>query len=114
MMSRNGSRALCILIFESLLNCLCGVAAIWIRFGPEAREVLTAGHGWLKVALSVAVVQGSFYIFDLYDFRRIRQRVTLYIRICQAMGLASIALAVIFYVFPQLILGRGVFLLGLG
>jgi sugar transferase (PEP-CTERM system associated) len=113
MISRNGSRAFCILICESLLNCLCGVVAIWIRFGSEAHEILTNGHGWLKVALSVVVVQGSFYIFDLYDFQLIRHRVTLYIRISQAMGLASIALAAIFYVFPRMLLGRGVFLLGL-
>src|SRR6185295_4850949 len=110
MMSRDRSRTLCILLFESVLTCLCCVAAIWIRFGAEAINVLSSFQGWMRIALSMVIVQSSFYIFDLYDFRLIRRRSTLYIRICQALGLASIALAVVFYVFPQMTIGRGVFL----
>ena len=110
MMSRDRSRALCILLFESVLTCLCCIAAIWIRFGSEGRLVLSDWHEWLKILLSMVVVQSSFYIFDLYEFRLIRRRSTLYIRICQALGLASIALAVVFYAFPQTTVGRGVFL----
>ncbi len=113
MMSKNGSRSLALLIFESGLTCLCGIAALYIRFNSEALEVLTTGYGWLKILLLMVVVQGSFYISDLYDFRMIRNRTTLYLRIFQAIGMAAIALAVIFYALPQLMLGRGVFLVSL-
>lgn len=112
-MSRDRSRLLCLLFFEGTITCLCCVAAIWIRFGDEANVVLsTAGH-WVKVLLLIGVVQSSFYIFDLYDLQRIRQRTALYVRVCQALGLAAIALAVLFYSVPDLMLGRGVFLLSL-
>lgn len=113
MMSRNRSRALCILVFESLLTCLSAVVAVYIRFGSEADALLVSFRGWLKILLSMAVVQGAFYLFDLYDFRMIRQRGTLYIRLFQAMGLASVILAVVFYVIPEMMLGRGVFLVSL-
>src|SRR5215216_6642548 len=113
MMSRNRSRAFCILLFESLLTCLCGVAAIYIRFGSEARDTLLGQRAWLKVLLLMVVVQGAFYLFDLYDFSMIRKRGTLYIRLFQAMGLASILLAVTFYALPGMMLGRGVFLVSL-
>ncbi len=113
MKSRNRSRALCILLFESLLTYLCGLGAIYIRFASEARDALVGERGWLKVILLMVIVQGSFYVFDLYDFRLIRRRITLYIRIFQAIGLASIALAVVFYCVPQVMLGRGVFLVSL-
>jgi sugar transferase (PEP-CTERM system associated) len=113
MMSKNGSRSLALLIFESFLTCLCGIAAIYIRFNSEAGDVLTGGRGWLKVLLLMLVVQGSFYISDLYDFRMIRNRTTLSLRILQAIGLAAIFLAVIFYSLPNLMLGRGVFLVSL-
>ena len=73
-MSRDRSRALCILLFESVLTCLCCVAAIWIRFGSEAINVLSSFQGWSRIALSMVIVQSSFYIFDLYDFRLIRRR----------------------------------------
>ena len=112
-MSRNVSRALCILLFESILTCFCCMAAVWIRFGSEAEEMLTSGPGLLKVFVLMIVLQGSFYILDLYDFQAIRRRSTLYIRICQAMGLAAITLAMLFYVLPDLTMGRGVFLISL-
>jgi sugar transferase (PEP-CTERM system associated) len=113
MMSSTRSRAIIILLFESLLTCLCGAAAIWIRFGAESSLMLRSGIIWLKVGLLMLVIQGAFYVFDLYDFRRIRQRATLYVRIFQATGLAAIMLAVVFYAVPKLMLGRGVFLLSL-
>src|SRR6185503_13586492 len=113
MMSRNRSRALCILLFESLLTCLCGAAAIWIRFGSEASELLSSALIWAKIIALLLVMQGAFYIFGLYDFSTIRQRATLYMRLFQATGFASIALAVVFYLFPRLMLGRGVFLVSL-
>jgi len=111
MMSRDRSRTLCILFFEGILTCLCAVTAIWIRFGSDASLVLTNPRHWLKILLTMTVVQGSFYIFDLYDLRLLRNRATLYLRICQALGVAAIAMAVIFYAVPEMILGRGVFLL---
>jgi sugar transferase (PEP-CTERM system associated) len=113
MMSSTRSRAIIILLFESLLTCLCGATAIWLRFGTESAAMLRSSAIWLKVGLLMLVVQGAFYIFDLYDFRRIRQRTTLYVRIFQAIGLAAIVLAVIFYAVPQMMLGRGVVLVSL-
>jgi sugar transferase (PEP-CTERM system associated) len=112
-MSSTRSRAIIILLFESLLTCLCGATAIWLRFGAESAAMLRGVSIWLKVGLLMLVVQGAFYIFDLYDFRRIRQSAALYMRIFQAVGLAAIALAVIFYALPQMMLGRGVFLVSL-
>ncbi len=112
-MSKNGSRSFALLIFESLLTCLCGIAAIYIRFGIDAIGVVFDERGWLKILLLMIVVQGSFYISDLYDFRMIRIRTVLYLRIFQSIGLASIVLAIIFYALPQLMLGRGVFVVSL-
>src|SRR5690349_7936017 len=113
MISSTRSRAIIILLFESLLTCLCGAMAIWLRFGAESAAMLRGVSIWFKVGLLMLVVQGAFYIFDLYDFRRIRQSAALYMRIFQAVGLAAIALAAIFYALPQLMLGRGVFLVSL-
>jgi sugar transferase (PEP-CTERM system associated) len=59
------------------------------------------------------VVQGSFYIFDLYNFKMIRQRASLFMRIFQALAMACFMLALIFYALPQMTLGRGVFALSL-
>lgn len=99
-----------------MLTCLCGVAAIFIRFNEyrgEAFQVLMDERGWLKTLLLMLVVQGAFYLFDLYDLGMIRKRVVLYVRICQALGLAAFALAALFYALPEVMLGRGVLLISL-
>ncbi len=111
MPSRNRSRVLALVLFEGALTYLCGVAALYVRYPVDATSVLTGGGGWARILVPMAVVQGAFYLFDLYDFRLIRHRFTLILRIVQAIGLASILLSVVFFVVPTLLLGRGVFLL---
>jgi sugar transferase (PEP-CTERM system associated) len=102
-----------LLIFEGTLVYLCGVVAIYIRFGVETLDVLSAGRGWLKMLLVTALVLASFYLFDLYDFRRIRSLAVLLLRLSQALGIGGMALALAFYAWPQMRMGRGVFLLSL-
>ena len=113
MLSRDHSRTLCLLIFESTLTFMCGILAVYIRFASEAQEVLVSGKGLLKILLMIVVAQACFFLFDLYEFREVRKRGAIYIRTLQALGLTSIILAAIFYAFPQMILGRGVFLISL-
>src|SRR5260370_26876318 len=97
MLSRNASRALCLLGPETALTCGCGIAAIYIRFHRDAHGILFKQHGWLKVLVMAIIVQGAFYLFDLYDLNRIRKRPMLLLAILQAVGLASIGMAVVFY-----------------
>src|SRR5215475_5666054 len=113
MMSKNLTRPLTLLIFEGSLVYLCGVVAIYIRFGVEASEALGVQRGWQKTLLATALILASFYLFDLYDFRLIRRRAVLLLRLAQALGIGGIALALIFYAWPQMMLGRGVFLLAM-
>src|SRR5262245_30448230 len=112
-MSNNLTRPLALLIFEGMLIYMCGVAAIYLRFGVEASAVLGDQRGWQKTLLVTSLIIASFYLFDLYDFRLIRRGAVLLLRLAQALGIGGIALALIFYVWPQMMLGRGVFLLGM-
>src|SRR5215510_6003702 len=113
MMSKNLTRPLALLIFEGTLVYLCGVIAIYIRFGAEAPDALGPELGWLKTLLATILVLASFYFFDLYDFHRIRSRAVLLLRLSQALGIGGMALALMFYVWPEMRLGRSVFLLSL-
>lgn len=113
MASKNFTRTLTLLIFEGTLVYVCGLIAIYIRFGSDTAELLGAGHGWLKTLLVTVLVLAAFYFFDLYDFRRIRLRAVLLLRISQALGIGAMALALVFYAWPQIRLGRSVILLSL-
>ncbi|HEY6401501.1 MAG TPA: TIGR03013 family XrtA/PEP-CTERM system glycosyltransferase [Blastocatellia bacterium] len=113
MISKNSTRPLAMLIFEAALIYSCGVLAIYIRYGAETPDALGAERGWLKTLLTTAFILGAFYLFDLYDFRRIQSRNALLLRLSQALGAGGLALALMSYFWLQMRLGRGVLALSL-
>jgi sugar transferase (PEP-CTERM system associated) len=62
-----------------------------------------------KALLVAAVMQLWLYFSDLYDFRVIGDRRELFVRSLHALGATSLTLAAIYYWFPDVIVGRGVF-----
>jgi sugar transferase (PEP-CTERM system associated) len=82
--------------------------AIAIRFG----EAFPAYEGALAkgVVFVIALLVG-FYYNDLYAGRAPRGVTVLALRVIQGFVAAGVLLAVIYYAFPDLELGRGVFLL---
>lgn len=90
------------------------MGAVYLRVGVDgAYFELVERQGFLKSALATAFCLTAFYLFDLYDFIVMHDRRELVLRLVQALGLAWIALALAFYGFPQLMLGRGISLIAL-
>jgi sugar transferase (PEP-CTERM system associated) len=90
------------------------MCAVYLRFGSEdANYELVERYGFLKAGFATAFCLTAFYLFDLYDFVVMHDRRELVLRLIQALGLAWMALALMFYLFPQLMIGRGVALLTL-
>jgi sugar transferase (PEP-CTERM system associated) len=80
-----------------------------VRLGAvDAEETLLQRNGFYKAALATVFCLASFYLFDLYDFVVIHDRRELVLRLTQALGLAWVALALMFYAVPQVMIGRGV------
>lgn len=63
----------------------------------------------LRMMLVVLSVQVSFYYFDLYDSKGFREKKKMGVLLLGALAVSSIVLAVIYYMFPPLAVGRGVF-----
>ena len=75
---------------------------------PES--ALTADH-LLKALIIALLCQMCLYYAELYDFRVLRDRRELVVRLLQALGSASLILAAVYFWFPSLIIGRGVFVI---
>jgi sugar transferase (PEP-CTERM system associated) len=90
------------------------LAAMTIRFGGDVQFLLNEGSEWVRIATVVLITQLSFYYHDLYELPVLNSRRELFIRLFQALGIASIGLALIYYLHPSLILGRGIFVLFVG
>lgn len=112
--SRLKARTILLLLVEAMLLFGGLVIAVYVRMGAgDAEDALISRHGFYKAALATLFCLTSFYLFDLYDFVVMRDRRELVLRMLQALGLAWIALALMFYVLPQVMIGRGVTLISL-
>jgi sugar transferase (PEP-CTERM system associated) len=112
--SRFNSRTLALLLIEALLLFGGMVIAAYLRMGTaEAERQLTETHGFYKIGLATVFFLAAFYLYDLYDFVVMHDRRELVLRMIQALGLAWVALAILFYAVPQLMIGRGVSVISL-
>jgi sugar transferase (PEP-CTERM system associated) len=87
------------------------MAAAWIRLGPEARDVMLEEWGLFKALAITVTCQFCFYYSDLYDLRVVGDHRELFVRTVRALGVTSLILALVYYWFPALVLGRGVFMI---
>ena len=61
----------------------------------------------LKILLTTLVCQICLYYGDLYDMSTSKSSVELCIRLLQALGVAAVFLAVIYFIFPATVLNTG-------
>jgi sugar transferase (PEP-CTERM system associated) len=111
---RFNARMVLLLLAEAMLLFGGVIVAVYVRLGAvDAEDALIERNGFYKAALATVFCLASFYLFDLYDFVVMHDRRELVLRLLQALGLAWVALALIFYALPQVMIGRGVSLISL-
>jgi len=86
-------------------------AGSYVRLGSDTWWQLQNENGLWKALLIVAVVQLSLYYADLYDLRGVASVRDLTTRLIEALGATSLILAGIYFLSPDWIVGRGVFLI---
>ena len=103
-----------LLLAEAALVFAAIISAVYLRIGwDDAPFELIVRHGYLKAGFATVFCLAAFYLFDLYDFIVMQDRRELVLRLAQALGLAWVALALAFYLYPRLMLGRGISLISL-
>jgi sugar transferase (PEP-CTERM system associated) len=85
------------------------ILAMYLRLGFSGSEYqLNERNGWLKIVLASFVCLLILYFYDLYDYMVMTNRRELMLRLVQALGIGWAILALMFYVAPPLLIGRGV------
>jgi len=110
-MHRSALRTLAIVLFEAVLIFGLVAVATWLRLRELAWDEFVLGNAVGKAFLVTFVTQTCLYFADLYSARQNNDRRELFIRLMQALGEGSFILAGLYLWFPDLALGRGVFLL---
>jgi sugar transferase (PEP-CTERM system associated) len=101
---------------EALLVLVAPLCAAKIRFwsGPGTFESYTETPEFvLQSCAFAAVFLASFYWNGLYDLRKAAE-LTRSLGLAQALGMACLILGTTYYLFPELMLGRGVFFVAFG
>lgn len=101
-------RTISLILMETVLLLGAIAFATLVRFGTL--PPLFSDRFW-RWALIAGVAQLCLYCADLYDYRVIAERRELFVRTLQALGATSLILSVAYYLFPALMMGRGVVML---
>jgi sugar transferase (PEP-CTERM system associated) len=99
---------------EACLIALSFVAAAFLRLGTtDASVMLQYENGLLKILIFSAAFMTCMYYYDLYDSYILGNRREVFSRLVQVLGTMCILLAIVYYFYPPLELGRGIVLIGL-
>ena len=101
-------------VFEGLLILLSILLAVIIRFHGLDLHTVEMAPVFLKGMIVAGLFQLSLYFNDLYDFKVVRNRGECAIRLVQSLGIASIILAFLVYLFPTLLIADRVFVMTVG
>jgi sugar transferase (PEP-CTERM system associated) len=93
------------IIFSSVL-----LASALVTFSPSYWFDFLLG---LRILLVTLICQICLYYNDLYDFEVSSSMGEMVIRLLQALGITSISLAVIYFIFPLAIIDQKVFILSI-
>ncbi len=104
-------RAILLIAFEAALIVGAVLVAARLRLGLEEWHEFLAEDLITKGLLVAFVAQAAFYYNELYDLRVVAEHRELVVRLLQALGITALVLGVVYFWFPDLIIGRGVFLI---
>ena len=102
-------RKITFVIGEGILIFLAVTLASYFLFGRELGILDMLEMIWPKVLLISFVTQITLYHNDLYELNAITNAIDLSYRLIQSIGITSIVLAVIYLLWPDMIIGRWVF-----
>src|ERR1700693_2246011 len=90
-------------ITESALVVLSIGVALWIRFGnpTDAIWYLSRSYTAAQVGVIVLVSWVCLYYNDMYDLQAVARRSELIVHLMQALGMAGLILALLYYLVPD-------------
>jgi sugar transferase (PEP-CTERM system associated) len=107
------SRTIFLGVSEVCLVAAAFLAATFVWFGAnDATIVLSYEQGFLKILVVAAVFMMCMYYFDLYSSPVLNNPREVQTRMIQMQGTVCILLGGLYYLYPPLRIGRGIFLSG--
>ncbi len=111
---RKATAARILWLLEVVVIVVAVIIAAWLRFhnDREYGEVF-AEQAPLRAALVALLITGAMAAFGLYQVHLRHSRTDILLRIVLSFAFGGIALAVLYYLFPPVYIGRGVLVMSL-
>ncbi|MBX3299864.1 MAG: TIGR03013 family PEP-CTERM/XrtA system glycosyltransferase [Acidobacteria bacterium] len=107
--NRLSPRTIALLVADAAIIYGGVILAMYLRLGLSGTAYeLNERDGWVKIAAATVVCLLNLYFYDLYDYVVMTNRRELLLRMVQALGIAWVLLALLFYFVPPAMIGRGV------
>ncbi|MGD9562333.1 MAG: TIGR03013 family XrtA/PEP-CTERM system glycosyltransferase [Pyrinomonadaceae bacterium] len=108
MSTKISPRTIGLILADIVIIFLAIVLALYLRLGWDGTAYQILENNALnKVALAASVCLIVTYLYDLYDYGVMHHRRELLLRLIQATGIAWTILAILYYMVPPLMIGRG-------
>lgn len=98
---------------EGVLIFLAALLATYITLGRGVGLIGTLEIVWPKLLLVTIITALSLYFNDLYEIRATDNKIDLAARLIQAVGITSITLAIIYFIWPDMVIGQWIFFISL-
>ena len=99
-----------LVLLESSLIVTAVIASMYVVLGPDAWGLVARGGVLPKALLIAYICQLCLYYTDLYDDPKVGgDGRELLVRLMHALGATALILSALYFWFPTLIIGRGVF-----
>jgi sugar transferase (PEP-CTERM system associated) len=108
-MARAIRRSTALIAAEGMLILAAVMGTGYVRLDQPAWPALVASSMLPKAVLVAVVCQLCLYYRDLYEGLIVRDRRELLVRLFQGLGVTSVILATVYFWFPVLVIGPGVF-----
>ena len=100
-------------LLENLLLVCCILGAAHIRLGLPFNAPDKYSWFLARAFIMAAIFQLTLHLRDIYSFRQWATHARFFLRLAEALVLASAILFITYYFFPELAIGRGVFIINL-
>src|SRR5215471_17064408 len=106
------ARRVLLIIGQIAMTCAAFALAIGVHSGHSSGMVVS-DHWFWKILIVAIVALLCSHFLDLYDWHTLARPTEVYYRIFTLIGILSLFLAVIAYLFPQILVGRNILSTGL-
>jgi len=108
-------KSIALVILEGALMALALVCGARLRFWDNTSgfsSYVAFPDFALQTLAFVGILQICFYYHDLYDLSVLRRRDEQLISLAESLGIGCLILGLLYFVLPSLVIGRGVFFIG--